>query len=158
MSRDGEPRGLVVVSALVGLLLQTLPLPALIAPARPAVLVLVVIWWSLMAPRAGGLTLAFLAGLALDVFKGAVLGQFALATALVGYIAIRQHLLVRYRPPLELMLFAALLLTLWEVVLWMVDGWAGSSMRGATRWLHLPVSAVCWFAVAGILGRLHRPL
>jgi hypothetical protein len=31
-------------------------------------------------------------------------------------------------------------------------------MRGATRWLHLPVSAVCWFAVAGILGRLHRPL
>jgi rod shape-determining protein MreD len=158
MSRDGEPRGLVVVSALVGLLLQTLPLPALIAPARPAVLVLVVIWWSLMAPRAGGLTLAFLAGLALDVFKGAVLGQFALATALVGYIAIRQHLLVRYRPPLELMLFAALLLTLWEVVLWMIDGWAGSSMRGATRWLHLPVSAVCWFAVAGILGRLHRPL
>jgi rod shape-determining protein MreD len=157
MSRESEPRGLAVVTALAGLLLQTLPLPALIAPARPVVLVLVVIWWSLMAPRVGGLTLAFFAGLALDVFKGAVLGQFALATALVGYIAIRQHLLVRYRPPLELMLFAALLLTLWEVVLWMIDGWAGSSMRGASRWLHLPVSALCWFIVAGILGRLHRP-
>lgn len=157
MNRDGEPRGLVVVSAVAAVLLQTLPLPALIAPARPAVVVLVVIWWSLMAPRAGGLTLAFFAGLALDVFKGAVLGQFALATALVGYIAIRQHLLVRYRPPLELMLFAALLLTLWEIVLWMIDGWAGSSMRGATRWLHLPVSALCWFIVARLLGRLHRP-
>lgn len=157
MNRDETPRGLMVVSSLAALVLQTLPLPALIAPARPAVLVLVVIWWSVMAPRAGGLTLAFLAGLALDVFKGAVLGQFALATALVGYIAIRQHLLVRYRPPVELMLFAALLLTLWEVVLWIIDGWAGSSMRGATRWLHLPVSALCWFVVAAILGRLYRP-
>ncbi len=157
MNRDGEPRGLVALSALAGLALQTLPLPALLAPARPAVLILVVIWWSLMAPRAGGLTLAFCAGLALDVFKGAVLGQFALATSLVGYITIRQHLLVRYRPPLELMLFAAALLTLWEIVLWIIDGWAGSSMRGATRWLHLPVSALSWFIVAGILGRLHRP-
>lgn len=157
MKRDGEPHGLVIVTALAALLLQTLPLPALIAPARPAVLVLVVIWWSIMAPRAGGLTLAFFAGLALDVFKGAVLGQFALATSLIGYISIRQHLLVRHRSPLELMLFAALLLMLWEIVLWMIDGWTGSSMRDATRWLHLPVSALCWFIVAELLGRLYRP-
>jgi len=155
MNRDEEPRGLMLLSALVGLVLQTIPLPALIAPARPAFLVLVVIWWSLMAPRAGGMTLAFFAGLALDVFKGAVLGQYALTTALVGYIAIRQHLLIRNKPPLEQMLFAAVLLALWEIVLWMIDGWAGQTMTGALRWLHLPVSALCWFLVASLLDRLY---
>jgi rod shape-determining protein MreD len=101
------------------------------------------------------MTLAFFAGLALDVFKGAVLGQYALTTALVGYIAIRQHLLIRNKPPLEQMLFAAVLLALWEVVLWMIDGWAGQTMTGALRWLHLPVSALCWFLVASMLERLY---
>ena len=151
-----EPRGLMLLSALAALVLQTLPLPDVISPARPVLLVLVVIWWSLMAPRAGGVSLAFFAGLALDVFKGAVLGQYALTTALVGYIAIRQHLLIRNKPPLEQMLFATLLLVLWEVVLWMIDGWAGQSMRGAMRWLHLPFSAACWFLVAGMLSRLYN--
>ncbi len=38
----------------------------------------------------------------------------------------------------------------------MIDGWAGQSMRGAMRWLHLPFSAACWFLVAGTLGRLYN--
>jgi uncharacterized membrane protein len=53
------------------------------------------------------------------------------------------------------MLFAAVLLALWEIVLWMIDGWAGQTMTGALRWLHLPVSALCWFLVASVLERLY---
>jgi rod shape-determining protein MreD len=155
MNRDSEPRGLMLLSALVGLVLQVIPLPSLIAPVRPAFLILVVIYWSLMAPRAGGLTLAFISGLALDVFKGAVLGQYALTTSLVGYIAIRQHNLIRNKPPFEQMIFAGIVLFLWELLLLLIDGWAGQSVSGAMRWLHLPFSALSWFLVAGVLGRLH---
>jgi len=108
-----------------------------------------------VAPRAGGLTLAFISGLALDVFKGAVLGQYALTTSLVGYIAIRQHNLIRNKPPFEQMIFAGIVLFLWELLLLLIDGWAGQSVSGAMRWLHLPFSALSWFLVAGVLGRLH---
>ena len=45
---------------------------------------LVVFYWSIESPRAGGLALAFSPGLALDVIKGVVLGQHALALTLDG--------------------------------------------------------------------------
>ena len=52
INRDDEPRGSMTWTALAGLGLQLVPLPALIAPARPAFAVLAVIYWSLLAPRA----------------------------------------------------------------------------------------------------------
>ena len=53
---------------------------------RPSFIGLVIIYWSIFAPHAGGIFAPWLAGLSLDVFKGEVLGQNALAMALVAYI------------------------------------------------------------------------
>ncbi len=54
----------------------------------PSFIALVIIYWSIYAPHAGGIFAPWLAGLALDVFKGDVLGQNALAAiTLVAYIA-----------------------------------------------------------------------
>jgi rod shape-determining protein MreD len=90
-----------------------------------------VVYWSLNAPRAGGIALGFLTGLALDVFKGAVLGQYALATSLVAYVTIRQHLMMRNKPVFEQTLFVALMLLLWEIVVWAIDGWTGQNSIGS---------------------------
>ena len=43
-------------------------LPTVLEAFRPDFLVLVVFYWSIESPRAGGLTLAFMAGLALGSF------------------------------------------------------------------------------------------
>jgi len=72
-----------------------LPLPAVLEAFRPDFLVLVVFYWSIESPRAGGLTLAFVAGLALDVIQGVVLGQHALALTLMAAWA--THLRLRLR-------------------------------------------------------------
>ena len=47
----------------VALALAVLPLPTCWKHLRPDFLVLVVVYWSIESPRAGGLTLAFIAGL-----------------------------------------------------------------------------------------------
>src|SRR5580658_6071817 len=84
MMRDTRVRRLpMTLSALVALALAVLPLPSVLEVFRPDFLVLVVLYWSIESPRAGGLTLAFMSGLALDVLQGVVLGQHALALTLI---------------------------------------------------------------------------
>ena len=154
-ARESVPRAMMIVSALVGLGLQFLPLPTVLDDIRPAFLVLTVIYWSLAVPRAGGVALGFFAGVAIDVFKGAVLGQYALATSLIAYLAIRQHLLVRNKPVFEQALLVAVALTLYEVVVWVIDGWTGHRMGGIARWLPVLTGAAVWPAITGLLGQTH---
>jgi rod shape-determining protein MreD len=155
MSRDDEPRGAMLLTALAALGLHLLPLPDVVNMFRPAFVVLCVVYWSLNRPRAGGIALGFLSGLALDVFKGAVLGQYALATSFIAYVTIRQHLLLRNKPQLQQMMFVAIMLFLWELVIWAIDGWTGQVAAGLGRWLHVFTGTASWLLIAPALGRTH---
>jgi rod shape-determining protein MreD len=142
----------------VALILTVLPLPWWLDVARPAFLVLTVIYWSVNAPRAGGLAIGFFAGLLLDVFQGPVLGEHALALSLITYIAVREHQRIRSKPAIQqaLIVFAALIL--YEVVLFMIDGWTGNPVTSPLRWVHTVTGALLWPPVAAILsyGAGHR--
>jgi rod shape-determining protein MreD len=157
MSRQREPRGIMVASTLIALVFHVVPLPYWLAVARPAFVVLVVLYWSISAPAAGGIALAFLAGIALDVFKGAVLGQHALALSLVAYLAIRFHLLIRNKGVLEQALFACAALALYEGVVWAIDGWTGRSLASGLRWIHPITGGLLWPFLAALLSRTHDP-
>lgn len=84
MMRDDRVRRLpMALSALIALGLAVIPLPDVLESFRPDFLVLVVLYWCIESPRAGGLALAFFSGLTLDVVHGVVLGQHALALTLM---------------------------------------------------------------------------
>jgi rod shape-determining protein MreD len=150
MSPDSRTR--LLLSALVALILTVLPLPPLLDVVRPAFLVLTVLYWSVNAPRTGGLAIGFFAGLALDVFQGPVLGEHALALSLVTYIAVREHQRIRSKPVIQqaLIVFAALIV--YEVVLFMIDGWTGHPVTSPLRWVHTVTGALIWPPAAAILG------
>ena len=74
-----EPRWAVTFTVLLALIAQVVPLPDWLPEVRPSFIALVIIYWSIYAPHAGGIFAPWLAGLALDVFKGEVLAQNALA-------------------------------------------------------------------------------
>ena len=150
-----HPRLLILFSSLAGLILTLLPLPHIVAILRPSFLVLVVIYWSTMLPRVGGMTLGFAAGLILDAFQGSVLGEHALALSLVTYLAIRLHLLVRAKPLFEQSLFVFAALMAYEVLLWVIDGWSGHALSTPLRWIPTVIGGLLWPMVAGILGRFH---
>ena len=153
-----ESRARLLLSTLVALLLTVLPLPPLLDVVRPAFLVLAVLYWSVNAPRTGGLAIGFFAGLMLDVFQGPVLGEHALALSLVTYIAVREHQRIRSKPVIQqaLIVFAALIV--YEVVLFMIDGWTGHPVTSPLRWVHTVPGAHIWPPAAASLsyGAGHR--
>lgn len=147
----------VYITVLIGLMLSVLPLPQLLSIVWPNLLVLVVLYWSTLTPRAGGMLVGFLAGLTLDVLNGSQLGQHAFALSLVTYLALRLHLLTRAKPIFEQALFVLIALFVYEGALWAIDGFSSHSTGTWTRWVHVATGAAIWPLIVGLLGRLHSP-
>ncbi len=156
-ARLAEPRARMLVTSFVALILSVLPLPGWLEIARPAFLVLTVLYWSIAAPRAGGLLLGFAAGLALDVFQGAVLGQHALALTVITYIAVREHQKIRSKPAFQqaLIVFGALIV--YEFIVFAIDGWSGHPLTSPLRWVHTVSGAILWPLATAVLERSHTP-
>jgi rod shape-determining protein MreD len=156
-ARQSEPRGRVVVTAFAALILTVLPLPEWLAIVRPAFLVLTVLYWSIAAPRAGGLTLGFASGLTLDVFRGAVLGQHALALTTITYVAVREHQRIRSKPAFQQSLIVLPLLGVYEFIVFAIDGWSGHPVGNLFRWIHVATGALVWPLTTALLERSHSP-
>jgi rod shape-determining protein MreD len=148
----GHPRLTIFTTSLIALLLTVAPLPTWGAIVRPAFLVLAVLYWSIMIPRVG-LMLAFVGGLAIDVFQGSLLGEHAFALVFVSYLGIRLNLLVRAKPLFEQSLFVFAALMVYEFLLWVIDGWSGHPLTTPARWVHTLTGGLIWPLVVGILGR-----
>jgi rod shape-determining protein MreD len=156
-ARLAEPRGRMLITSFVALILSVLPLPGWLEIARPAFLVLTVLYWSIAAPRAGGLALGFATGLALDVFQGAVLGQHALALTVITYIAVREHQKIRSKPAFQQALIVFGALVVYEFIVFAIDGWSGHPVTSPVRWIHTVSGAILWPLATAVLERSHTP-
>jgi rod shape-determining protein MreD len=157
MMREERVRRLpMALSALVALTLAILPLPEPAAVFRPDFLVLVVFYWSIESPRAGGLSLAFFAGVALDVIHGVVLGQHALALTLMAAWATHLRLRIRVFSILSQSLTIFALLTGYQFILFWIDGATGNPVTSFGRWLAPVTGALIWPLLVGTLSRLHE--
>jgi rod shape-determining protein MreD len=157
MMREERVRRLpMLISALVALAFAIIPLPAVLDQLRPDFLVLVVFYWSIESPRAGGLALAFFAGLALDVINGVVLGQHALALTLITAWATHLRLRLRVFSVLSQSLTIFMLLTLYQFILFWVDGATGNPVVNYGRWLAPLVGAVIWPILSATLSRMRE--
>ena len=88
----------ILLSFLVALMLTALPMPAWAALWRPAWVALVLIYWCMAAPAYAGVVMGWALGLFMDVLVGSLLGQHALALAIVAFVAHRFHRQVRVLP------------------------------------------------------------
>lgn len=146
----------MMLSVVLGLTLTILPLPRWLDIARPDFLVIVVLYWSIMVPRAGGIALAFACGIALDAFHGVILGQHALALSLATYVAIKLHLRIRIFPVWHQALTIFWLLVLYQFVVFWIDGATGHPITDYSRWLPALTGAALWPVFAGLLGNAYQ--
>ena len=144
----------VLLTVVVSLVLSVLPLPSWLAAVRPAFLVLTVMYWSIAAPRTGGIALGFFGGLALDVFRGAVLGQNALALSAITYVAVREHQKIRLKPAFQQALIMLGALVAYEFILFAIDGWTGHPNTSPLRWIHALTGALIWPLATAVLDRV----
>jgi rod shape-determining protein MreD len=152
-TRTNLGRGRVVGFTVLALAASIVPLPDAIELFRPDFVALTVLWFCLLSPRLLGLSYAWCAGLALDGFKGVLLGQHALTLTVIAYLASKLRLQVRAFPPLQQSAVILALLWLHEFLLFWLDGVAGHAVTDWRRWLSVPVSAACWPLVTAFYAR-----
>ncbi len=92
---------------------------------------MVIIYWTMMWPRLCGILTAFVAGLALDLLYGSLLGQHALALSVVSYLTLRFHLQIRIFPLWQLTMTAFLLMVIDAFLVFWADGIGGYPGGGA---------------------------
>jgi rod shape-determining protein MreD len=138
------------------LALATVPVPDVVAPLRPDWVAVVLLYWSLMAPRHFSLMTAFWMGIALDTLTGALLGQNALALLVIVYLAERFHLRLRVFPLSQLAFTVLMLLGLYEFILFWVDGVAGRTVPLVERWLPPLTGTLAWVVLYMLFDRRER--
>ncbi|HZF28316.1 MAG TPA: rod shape-determining protein MreD [Gammaproteobacteria bacterium] len=150
---QGRERSVLVsaVSLVLMLSLAVVPLPRMIAPFRPDWVAVVLLYWSLMAPRRFSLLTAFWMGVALDTLTGSLLGQHALALLVIVYVAERFHLRLRVFPVSQLALTVLILLGLYEFILFWVDGVAGRTVPLIERWAPPLTGTLAWLVLLALL-------
>jgi len=149
---NSQPRGAMITTALIALILTVLPMPTWLALIRPMFLVLTVLYWSIASPRAGGIGLGFFSGLMLDVFQSPVLGEHALALTIVTYVAVREHQKIRTKPAFQQSLIVFAFLVAYESILFLIDGWTHHPITNPLRWTHTLSGAILWAPVAALLN------
>jgi rod shape-determining protein MreD len=92
----------------------------------------------------------------LDVAHGSLLGQNALALAVVAYLAIRLHQRIRLFPLWQQAVSALLLVTLHLMLVLWVKGATGQSAETWAYWLPALSSMLIWPPVFIILRGLRR--
>ncbi len=146
----------VTITVVLALIFTIVELPEAIERARPELLLLLVIYWSLSAPRIAGLTFAWLCGLAVDVLTGPLVGQHALAFLLVAFLTHKFQLRMRIFPIWHQTLTVFMLLALYEFVVFWIDGIIGPAITSWSRWLPVLTSTLVWPVLVAILDTWSR--
>jgi rod shape-determining protein MreD len=142
----------VIVTLIIALMLSVVPLPGWIEAFRPDWIALALIYWAMMLPRSWSVGSAWLVGLVLDVAQGTLLGQHALALALVVFITVRMHLLMRVFPMSQLTASVFSLLALYQFMLFWVNGVVGLPVASIQYWAPVISGTLLWPLVASLLN------
>ncbi|MFN3713874.1 MAG: rod shape-determining protein MreD [Alcanivoracaceae bacterium] len=154
MARDLKPAGtgIIIVTLLLAGWLSLLPWPDRLSLFRPEWLTLVLIYWVIALPYRVGVFWGFFAGLFQDVLVGAVLGQHALAFALVAWLAQASYKRLRVFPPLQQSLVVFLLVGVAVMVSYTVQDAAGRAHYSPLLMqLSAAASALVWRPVFALL-------
>jgi rod shape-determining protein MreD len=154
---DGRiSRWRVTMTVIVALIVAVLPLPQPLDAARPDLLLMLVIYWALTAPRIAGLLFAWLCGLAIDVLKGIILGQHALAFLVVAYLTHKFQLRMRIFPLSQQTATVFMLLAVYQFIVFWLDGIIGQPVTTWMRWLPVISGAVLWPILIAVLDTWNR--
>ena len=133
-------------SLVLTLALSVVPL-GVVAPFRPDFVAVVLLFWSLTAPRRFSLLTAFWIGIVLDTLTGSLLGQHPLALLVIVYLAERFHLRIRVFPASQLAIVVLLLLGLYEFILFWIDGVADRTVPLIERWAPPLTGTLLWLVM-----------
>ncbi len=155
MTPDRASRRLPVIACIiVALMLAIAPMPDWASPFRPDWVALTLIYWAMMLPRTYSVGTAWLVGIVLDVAQVTLLGQHAIALCFVVYITVKLHLQFRVFPVLQMSATVFAMLTLYQFILFWINGVAGVTTSAVTYWGPVITGALIWPLLTLFFGGL----
>lgn len=147
---------IISITLCLAMMLTILPLPSWAAWLRPQWVMLVMIYWCLAIPERISVGVAWLIGLLLDVLQGTLLGQHALALAVVAYFIVKFHPRIRLYPIWQKTIIVFFLSLTYLALIFWVQGLMGILPNTWEYWLPAITSTLLWPWVFIILRDLRR--
>jgi rod shape-determining protein MreD len=147
----------IVLTLVLALVANLVPLDGMALALRPDFLALVLLYWCIQEPRFVGVGVAWTMGLAMDVGDATLLGQHALAYAVLAYAAEYFRRRVLRFPLWQQAAQVAVLLVLTALIVLLVRFVGGAAMP---RWTYAApplVGALLWPLVSVLLQWPQRP-
>ena len=148
--------GIIALSFIAAFTLLMMPLPDWAQLLRPEWVAMVVIYWSMALPNRVGIGIGWFAGLIVDVIRDSLLGQHALALAVVAFLTIRLHQRIRVYPPGQQAITIFLIMVInFLIILW-IRGIMGLAPDLWQVLLPALTTAILWPGVFMVLRFLRR--
>lgn len=148
--------GVIFLSFVAALVLTILPLPDWVEAFRPEWMAMVLIYWIIALPERVGVGTAWTTGLFMDVARGSVLGQYALAFTVMAFIVQSLHQRMRVYPMHQQSVVVTLLCLLVLLVVHWVKGFIGESPESLMHWMPALSSMLLWPWLFLIMRDLRR--
>lgn len=143
----------ICLSFVLGIMLMIIPLPYAVHWFRPEWISIILIFWVVSEPRLIGVGVAWGVGLLMDGLKGDLLGQTALAMAVVSYLTQILGARLRFQPFWYQSLCILVLVGFGQLVL-LISRWIAASTPPPTGlvWASTLTSLLIWPLVFHVLN------
>jgi|TARA_B110000914_G_scaffold96892_1_gene85127 rod shape-determining protein MreD len=152
--KNNQNKVIAFLAILICIILILIPTPDLLKIYKPDWSLLLLIFLAINIPKEFNLGMAFLVGLLVDVSKGSLLGQHALASLLIIFLVTKFHLQLRIFPFLQLTAVVCFLIIIYQFILFWINGVSGISSSFASYLGPIISGTILWPIIAKLLGQL----
>lgn len=146
------PYGMIILSLLVAVFLNILPMPLWSVWFRPEWVVLVVLFWIMTFPDSINVGTAWSMGLVLDALNGSLLGEHALALAAVGYLMAKWQRQVVVFPLWQTAFVVGILIFIYKLIIVVLQGLIGEPLQSLAYGFSILTSLLFWPWVQAVLA------
>lgn len=132
------------LTILLAMSLNILLLPSALKNLNPDWVLLVLIYWTLAIPEKIGVFNAWFVGIILDVLTGRLLGQHALAYALISFVCLKLHKRLRQYPLTQQSLFIFVSLLFSRTLVFWIENIQSSTEFTLIFWLPVFMGTLLW--------------
>ena len=154
VARRGTP--IIFLTMVLSLMLAIMPLPTWAEEIRPHFVLIAVVYWCMALPHRVNIGVAWVMGLLLDVTYDAVLGQYALALALIAFFTINLHQRLRVFPIWQQAIVVFVFSMLYSLIVLWIKGMTGTAPSVWSIITPCFTTALLWPGAFMFLRKLRR--
>ena len=147
---------IIATTLLLALWLAIVPLPVWAQWGRPELVAMVLVYWVIALPERVGIGIAWVVGLLQDIVEGSLLGQHALALAVLAYLALILYQRLRMYTPVQQAAVMFVLIGFNQLLCHWVETLTGTVSSTLLFLLPALVSALLWPLLSLFLRALRR--